>query len=104
MKRAGKGCSPEMAERIVGLLLNDSGIGGLLAQQLTPRPSPSVEPTPAPAPVKRGPKTSHKLTPQVIAFLQASRHLPMPEIRREVQTAFGITLSAPSIYKAWKLR
>lgn len=109
MRFRGKGCSPEMAQRIIELLLNDSGVSGLLAGTLnsrldTPaRQNPGGEPIAVPAAVGKRRRKSRKLSSQVVEFLHARRDLPIPELLREVQTRFGVTLSSGSVYKAWKM-
>jgi len=110
MRFRGKGCSPEMAQRIVELLLNDSGVCGLLAGTLNSRldtpvrqmPNGSTQISAAPVVEKRR-RRLRKLNHQVVDFLHARRELPIPELLREVQERFGITLSSGSVYKAWKM-
>jgi hypothetical protein len=108
MRFRGKGCSPEMAQRIIELLLNDSGVSGLLAGTLNSRlDTPARQNQPGEiAPVvvvgKRRRK-SRKLSAQVVEFLHARRDLPIPELLKEVETKFGVTLSSGSVYKAWKM-
>lgn len=99
-----------MAQRIVELLLNDSGVCGLLAGQLNsrldtptrqmPHGSGQVHPVPV---VEKRRRRSRKLSNQVVDFLHARRDLPIPDLLREVQDRFGITLSSGSVYKAWKM-
>lgn len=109
MRFRGKGCSPEMAQRIVELLLNDSGVCGLLAGTLNSRldtPTRQLQPggiAPAAPVVEKRRRRSRKLSNQVVDFLHARRDLPIPELLREVQERFGITLSSGSVYKAWKM-
>ena len=110
MRFRGKGCSPEMAQRIVELLLNDSGVCGLLAGTLNSRLDTPVRQLPngvmqvsAVPVVEKRRRRLRKLNNQVVDFLHARRELPIPDLLREVQERFGITLSSGSVYKAWKM-
>jgi hypothetical protein len=106
----GKGCSPEMAQRIIELLLNDSGVCGLLAGTLESRldsPKRRQDLIPEQASAQAQPEKTRrrcrKLSDPVVAFLHARRELPIPDLLQEVQQRFGVTLSPGSVYKAWKL-
>ena len=99
-----------MAQRIVELLLNDSGVCGLLAGTLNSRlDTPARQmpggatPVPVAPVVEKRRRRSRKLSNQVVDFLHARRDLPIPELLREVLERFGITLSSGSVYKAWKM-
>ena len=107
MRFRGKGCSPEMAQRIVELLLNDSGVCGLLASTLNSRLDTPTRQMPGAEPIiqviEKRRRRSRKLSNQVVDFLHARRDLPIPDLLQEVQERFGITLSSGSVYKAWKM-
>ena len=99
-----------MAQRIIELLLNDSGVCGLLAGTLESRldsPKRRQEQTQESgqmSPVEdKNRRRCRKLSDPVVAFLHARRELPIPDLLREVQERFGVTLSPGSVYKAWKL-
>ena len=112
VRSRGKGCSPEMAQKIIELLLNDSGVCGLLAGTLESRlDSPKrqqqlqAQAAAASQSVQDKPRRrSRKLSGPVVDFLHARRDLPIPDLLREVKDRFGVTISSGSVYKAWKLK
>lgn len=100
-----------MAQRIIELLLNDSGVCGLLAGTLESRlDSPKrqqqlqAQAAAVSQAAQKPRRRSRKLSTPVVDFLHARRELPIPELLREVQERFGVTISSGSVYKAWKLK
>ncbi|MGD0638917.1 MAG: helix-turn-helix domain-containing protein [Nitrososphaerales archaeon] len=51
-------------------------------------------------PRKRGPRQRHKLTAEVLAFVEGLRPLGVPAILREVETQFGIRVHRRSLERA----
>ena len=96
MKFRGKGCSREMADRIVDLLLSDCGIPPD-SDYRNPEPKPAPAP---PEPIRR--RKPRKLTDAVVRYIQEHRDKQMPALLAAVQETFGISLSEVSIYRAWK--
>lgn len=97
-----------MAQKIVELLLNDSGVCGLLAGTLesrfdNPKRQLQCQAQAALQAQEKPRRRSRKLSTPVVDFLHARRDLPIPELLREVQERFGVTISSGSVYKAWKL-
>lgn len=112
VRSRGKGCSPQMAQKIIELLLNDSGVCGLLAGTLEsrldcPKRQQQLQAQAAAASQSSNHKPrrrSRKLSAPVVDFLHARRDLPIPELLEEVKERFGVTISSGSVYKAWKLK
>ena len=95
-----------MARKIVELLLNDSGVCGLLAGTMESRLDAAARRSPTgevqvSMPISR---RSRKLSPPVVDFLHNRRDLPIPVLVEEVQRRFGVSISPGSVYKAWKMK
>jgi len=100
-----------MAQKIIELLLNDSGVCGLLAGTLesrldSPKRQQQLQAQAAASQLSmdKPRRRSRKLSAPVVDFLHARRDLPIPDLLREVQERFGVTISSGSVYKAWKLK
>lgn len=96
-----RGCSPEVASRIVALLMADVGIGRVytsnpMATTATPAATQAKQPTPRP--------TRRKVTPAVSAFILSVQHLKVPEILNQLKQRFGVQLGQATIYKEWQSR
>lgn len=111
VRSRGKGCSPEMAQKIIELLLNDSGVCGLLAGTLesrldSPKRQQQLQAAAAASQtaMDKPRRRSRKLSAPVVDFLHQRRDLPIPELLKEVKERFGVTISSGSVYKAWKLK
>ena len=92
MSRKVLGCSPDMAARIVNLLMVDIGI------RLEPRQIVKAEP-PATEPIKLHRNT--KVTPDVATWIHAHHELTPTEIVHQVRELFGISITANLVYKIW---
>lgn len=94
-----RGCSPEVASRIVGLLMADVGIGCVYSPTPLAPPAPPAPPEPVHLATRR---RVRKVTPEIAAFLRSANGIPMADILTQVQQRFGVQLSSGSVYKEWQ--
>ena len=100
--RQGKGCSPEMASRIVGLLLADVGLARGVYPVSPTRPAP---PPQQPAPQPAEPRQYHrrrKVTPDIAAHIRDAHGFTPDEVCTQVLERFGVRLSQGAVYKEWQ--
>lgn len=99
MQVRGKGCSPDIASRIVGLLMADVGIGCVY----TPSPAapPAAQQQQVEQPKPKAPR-ARKVTPEVSAYIRNAHGTPIPEILDQVHQLYGVQLSSGSVYKEWQ--
>lgn len=103
MPKHSKGCSAESAQRIVDILMAESGGDALLMMNKEFAPFNSVpkksEPPKKPAP--RGGVS--KITPEITLFVHHPSRRPMtvPQIQSAIKETFNITMSSHTIYKIW---
>lgn len=103
MPKHSRGCSAESAQRIVDILLAESGGEALLQMNKEFAPFNSTPKKPDP-PKKPGPRGGQsKITPEITLFVHhpSRRPLTVPQIQEEIKRVFNISMSSHTIYKIW---
>lgn len=95
---AERNCSPEMADRIVRLLLSTTNDDVVLSTWDS-RPKPT-SPKPV-APVTRKHR-NRKCSPAICQFILQNRGVNPVNVTEQVEAKFGIQVSVTSVYKVWK--
>lgn len=103
--KRNKGCSREMADKIVKLLMTEVYKGTALCYGQVSVPGKLLDPAEEPVREKlpKGRKGT-KLTRKLVEYVHSLRGMDVEDVIAMVANEMGVILSTSSVYKAWRLK